>query len=571
MPWFSWPRLRVLRRHRQRPVLDLLQDVGLAVRAVNVDEAGVLIDERLVPLGLEGLPDVHERRQRAGVRTALDVEVAGVEPATDGKPGNTLERLVLRVRRGAHPVAIEVLEVERRLQRVVHVRQAVPDSVRLVDHHVVHLHREPDVRGRVPDRVVHVRADRERLRFLRPVLDVIEPRAVHRAEVRRDVLVPEVRSPGLGLRLQPFDRSAVRRHLEERRRREGHIVLIEFDDRDFLLRRVIAGLRKANDRSPRPVRNDVRAHQPFRHLPRRLRLQQRSDDEPAVLGEIAPVEQLESARHGVDADAAFGILGSEDQRLPRGHGLGLDVLVPAPVVEGRVTLELADLRVAGLGHGRPGRVAREDPRLAVGQVRALEVPRRQELEVEPRPTLQFLGHRLVDVNGNTEAGALGCHHQPRVEIEGLVPQHARDRVRGLVDLPLDHLRNLVPLLGRGRQANGPAGGQPDAVQNDLDAGRLLVEEHAVVLVGEDEDIEPARLEVLAIVELQADLRRLGCLRLLRRLLGDGRDAGEQAHQRKDRRGAHDGGGSPFRDVMGGHRVLHSGRGTGPARAFYYGM
>jgi hypothetical protein len=43
---------------------------------------------------------------------------------------------------------------------------------------------------------------------------------------------------------------------------------------------------------------------------------------------------------------------------------------------------------------------------------------------------------------------------------------------------------------------------PDAVVDELDAGRLLVEEHAVVLVREDEDVEPPLLEVLLVVDRQ---------------------------------------------------------------------
>jgi len=143
---------------------------------------GGLIDERLIASRLEGLPGVDEADDRAGVGAALNVEVtASNQPPRPGR--DTLKGPVLRFRGSSHPITVEVLEVQRRLQRVVHVRQAVPHPIRLVDHHVVHLHREPDVGGRVPDRVVHVRANRERLRLLLAVLDVVQPGAIDRAEV----------------------------------------------------------------------------------------------------------------------------------------------------------------------------------------------------------------------------------------------------------------------------------------------------------------------------------------------------------------------------------------------------
>ena len=88
------------------------------------------------------------------------------------------------------------------------------------------------------------------------------------------------------------------------------------------------------------------------------------------------------------------------------------------------------------------------------------------------------------------------------------------------------LRDLVPLLGRGAQADRAPGGGPHAVVDDLDAGRLLVEEHAVVLVREDEDVEPPLLEVLLVVDRQ------------RPVLGEGARRAEAESERKDRDGPH---------------------------------
>ena len=87
----------VLRSDLQRAVLHLLQDVRLAVRPVDVDEAEALVDQRLVVLQAERLPDSHEAGHGLGLGAALDVEVARVEPPADRQAGDPLARLEGRV------------------------------------------------------------------------------------------------------------------------------------------------------------------------------------------------------------------------------------------------------------------------------------------------------------------------------------------------------------------------------------------------------------------------------------------------------------------------------------------
>ena len=97
----------------------------------------------------------------------------------------------------------------------------VPDPVRLVDEHVVHLHGEPHVERLLPGVRVGLRVDREDRRLLLAVLQEVEARAVDRREVEGRVLVAQVRAPGLDLHLQPLDGLARGRHLDDARRRRA--------------------------------------------------------------------------------------------------------------------------------------------------------------------------------------------------------------------------------------------------------------------------------------------------------------------------------------------------------------
>jgi hypothetical protein len=268
--------------------------------------------------------------------------------------------------------------------------------------------------------------------------------------------------------------------------------------------------------------NRVRLDLPLGHFARGLRRQQRAHDEPAVLCEVAAVEQLQLARERSDRHEALRVLGSHRECPARRDRERLDVVRMAAEIERRVALELTDPLLGWQRDGRTGRVAREDAGPAVDQVRVLPVSRGQELEVEPRAALERGRHRRVDEHGDREAGAVRRDHETRVEVERVVAKRDLDGVRLRVHLPVHDLGNLVPLLGRGAQADRAARDGPDAVVNDLDPGCLLVEEHAVVLVREHQHVEPALFQVLLVVQGQ------------RCVLGEGTHGAQAERDREDR-------------------------------------
>ena len=178
------------------------------------------------------------------------------------------------------------------------------------------------------------------------------------------------------------------------------------------------------------------------------------DDVPAVLGEVAAVEELQLTREGADRDEALGILGRHQEGLPGGERERLDVVLVAVEVEGRVPLELPDLLLRRKGRGRARRVAREDAGPAVHQVRVLPVLRRPELEVEPRAAFELGGHGLVEVHGDLEAAAVRRHDDARVEVERLVAKRHLDGVGRRIDLPIHDLRESGP-TARAWGSGGP--------------------------------------------------------------------------------------------------------------------
>ena len=139
-----------LRQRLQHTVLHLLDEIRDAVRAVHLDRASLLVHRELVPLQVEGLVCESEILDGAVLAEGIVVEVAGIEPAADVEPRDVLPGPVRGVRVRAHPVAVEVRYVRRRLQSVGHVRDAMPKVIGIAHRHVIHLHGEKAIERRLP-------------------------------------------------------------------------------------------------------------------------------------------------------------------------------------------------------------------------------------------------------------------------------------------------------------------------------------------------------------------------------------------------------------------------------------
>src|SRR6186713_3661370 len=128
---------------------------------------------------------------------SLDIEITGVEPAADGQAGYALERFVFRLGGRSHAVAVEMFMIDRRLQGVIQKWRPVPDPVCLVDLHMIHLYREPNVQRRMPDICINIGTDAKGIRLFSTVLQKIDTRVFNGAEIECLVVVSQIPAPGL--------------------------------------------------------------------------------------------------------------------------------------------------------------------------------------------------------------------------------------------------------------------------------------------------------------------------------------------------------------------------------------
>ena len=183
----------------QDTVLHELEDIGLAVRTVEVDVALVLVHEGLVAHSVEFLPDVDEVLDNADVGTGLDVEVTGIEEAAYIEAGDEFEGLVFGVGGGTLPVEVEVVGGGGSLEITLLEGFAVPDAVAFVDRDVVHMDRDPDVAGGICHPVIYGAVDNEVAGLVVAVLDVVDAGLADGSEVELEVLVLVVVAPEFGL------------------------------------------------------------------------------------------------------------------------------------------------------------------------------------------------------------------------------------------------------------------------------------------------------------------------------------------------------------------------------------
>ena len=501
----------------QHAVLDVLQQVGLAVRPVEVHVALLLAHERLVAFVVEEFPGLDQTADHADVRAGLDVEVAGVEVPAHVQPGDGLERLVVRAV-GLHgrvlPLEMPVEVVARgRLQVALLEGLAVPDAVRLVHGHVVHVDGDPDVARGVGHPVVDRIVDDEVAGAVFAVADVVDAGVLHLAEVELHVVVLVVRPPGGGPALVDELLGAVVVDAEDGGVRDGLVVLVDLDHGDLRLRGDVSDLREPDVRLADPAGDGVRLDGPGHDLAGLLRGQDAAEHVPAVLREDAAVVEFERGVGRGDLDHAFGLVGGDHDGPALLERERVDELARAAVVVGAEALILAGLLLVRHGLGIAHGVTREAVVAAVHDVRLAPILRGEEFEVEPGLALQELGQRRVEVDRDLDRRALAGDHDARGEIVVGEAHRDLDGVGRVVDPALRRLRDQVPLLRRLGETHRAALHGPHAVMDDLDARVLLVVEPAGEGVAEHEHVHARPFEILPVVqdELLRVERLQGCL------------------------------------------------------------
>ena len=92
---------------------------------------------------------------------------------------------------------IEVGRFVRCLNHIVEMRCCMPNAVALLYSHVVHLHWEPYVEGWMPYFLIDIWRNRERICFLRSILQVVDARLGDGGKIRLNIVVACVVAPFL--------------------------------------------------------------------------------------------------------------------------------------------------------------------------------------------------------------------------------------------------------------------------------------------------------------------------------------------------------------------------------------
>ena len=224
----------------------------------------------------------------------------------------------------------------------------------------------------------------------------------------------------------------------------------------------------------------------------------RADDEPAILRPVARVIELERTGVRGDGDAGERVFGRKRDRLAarrQRHGIARAIL----------------------GH-RSGRMAREKAGRRIHQIGLAEIAGRQEIQVEPSLSRQAGGERLVEVDRDAKAVALGGDLHLIVQPDILIGGSDHDLIGLRPAGAAEKGGDGVPLLGCAVESDRAVGGDPFAMQHDLDAGILLIEEDRTELILVDHHGQPLSLQ------------RFG--RRDRQRLGQGMGAGQQAGRRQ---------------------------------------
>ena len=151
----------------------------------------------------------------------------------------------------------------------------------------------------------------------------------------------------------------------------------------------------------------------------------------------------------------------------------------------------------GVCHGILG----QRPCKSVNHIVLSEIGSGEELQVHSGLSYQELGNRLVNVNLYDNAFVLRVNPQFGNEVIVVVGEfHLHAAVR-MVDGPVGHHAEDVPLLGGVHQPDASSGGDTLASLDDLQACELLVVEAAVVNIVINQNVCTSVLKVVEVVHL----------------------------------------------------------------------
>ena len=227
-------------------MFNLLDNIGQTVRTVNVHKLGLLVNEGLVTLRTEYIPNLGQLIGQANNGTGLNVKVTGIIPCTYSQTGYVLIWFVLGTRGIAHTVTVMLLIVGWSLDGIVHVRTSVPYSVCLVNQHVVHLDGQPNIHCIMPLALIYVLVYGERIGLNAVILYIIGTRLIYCTKIAPGIVVSVIEySPLLYGRFKCQGMTAIGIYTEHLGFRINLVITVQFNHSHLLLGRCITYLRES--------------------------------------------------------------------------------------------------------------------------------------------------------------------------------------------------------------------------------------------------------------------------------------------------------------------------------------
>ena len=341
----------------QRAVLDELQDIGSAVRTVQINVTLLLTDEGLVAHRLEELPGTDEVLYHTDIRTRLDVEVTSIEETAYIQSWDEFIGFIFRICSRPLTMQVEVVALWC-LQITLLEGLTMPGTIALGDVHVIHVDGHPYVGGGIGDLVIHVFIDQEVVGLRVAILDVIHTRLTDTGEVELHIVIFEIGPPWLDLTREDFlFRTVVLDAVEGSIRLRG-VLLVEFDHGHLWLFGGIAHLTETDIRFTDPSWDGMRLNGPGQHLTRLTLRQYTAQHEPAILSQHTSIEELQ-LRVTADAHHTLRVIGSHDDLMTCLQRQGIDEAVCTTIIVCLETLELTGLLTVRTGNGLTRGITRE--------------------------------------------------------------------------------------------------------------------------------------------------------------------------------------------------------------------
>ena len=148
----------------------------------------------------EQFPYIREIGNYRIMRTVLDIKIAGIKPPANSQTGYSFKRFIFCFGCRSHSVAVKMLFIYRRLKCIVLVRMAVPNTVSLVDKHMIHLNGKINIKSFLPNVVVNMSIYGKGFGLLIAVFYKIQTAVLYLRKIECNIIVSSESSPIFNIR-----------------------------------------------------------------------------------------------------------------------------------------------------------------------------------------------------------------------------------------------------------------------------------------------------------------------------------------------------------------------------------